>query len=61
MFADVYTHTCVWVGVVFVVGWIYASLSTPGNTDEVASLHTLRLVSLKVVFQPLHTFLVNKL
>ena len=28
---------------------------------EVGSLHTLRLESLKLVFQPIHTFLVNKL
>ena len=30
-------------------------------TVEVGSLHTLRLESLKVVFQPLHKFLVNNL
>ena len=30
-------------------------------TVEVVSLHTLRLESLKLVFQPLHKFLVNKL
>ena len=30
-------------------------------TVEVGGLHTLRLESLKVVFQPLHKFLVNKL
>ena len=30
------------------------------DTVEVGSLHTLRLVSLKLVFKPLHTFLVNK-
>ena len=30
-------------------------------TVEVGSLHTLRLEALKLVFQPLHTFLVNKL
>ena len=30
-------------------------------TVEVGSLHTLRLESLKLVFQPLHKFLVNKL
>ena len=29
-------------------------------TAEVGSLHTLRLESLKLVFQPLHKFLVNK-
>ena len=28
---------------------------------KVESLHTLRLESLKLVFQPLHKFLVNKL
>jgi hypothetical protein len=33
----------------------------PGPTVEVVSLHTLRLESLKLVFQPLHKFLVNKL
>ena len=32
-----------------------------GATVEVGSLHTLRLESLKLVFQPLHKFLVNKL
>ena len=31
------------------------------DTVEVGSLDTLRLESLKLVFQPLHTFLVNKL
>ena len=31
------------------------------DTVEVGSLHTLRLESLKLVFQPLHKFLVNKL
>ena len=31
------------------------------GTVEVGSLHTLRLESLKLVFQPLHKFLVNKL
>jgi hypothetical protein len=31
------------------------------DTVEVGSLHTLRLESLKLVFQPLHTFIVNKL
>ena len=31
------------------------------DTVEVGSLHTLRLKSLKQVFQPLHKFLVNKL
>ena len=30
-------------------------------TVEVGSLHTLRLESLRLVFQTLHTFLVNKL
>ena len=29
--------------------------------DTVGSLHTLRLESLKLVFQPLHKLLVNKL
>ena len=29
------------------------------DTVEVGSLHTLRLESLKLVFQPLHKFLVN--
>ena len=32
-----------------------------GPTVEVGGLHTLRLKSLKLVFQPLHKFLVNKL
>ena len=31
------------------------------HTVEVGSLHSLRLESLKLVFQPLHTFPVNKL
>ena len=31
------------------------------HTVEVRSLHTLRLESLKLVFQPLHKFIVNKL
>ena len=31
------------------------------DTVEVRDLHTLRLESLKLIFQPLHTFLVNKL
>jgi hypothetical protein len=31
------------------------------HTVEVGSLHTLRLESLKLVFQPLHKFLVNNL
>ena len=31
------------------------------HTVEVGSLHTLRLESLKQIFQPLHKFLVNKL
>ena len=30
-------------------------------TVEVGSLHTLRLESFQLIFQPLHTFLVNKL
>ena len=30
-------------------------------TVEVGSLHTLRLESIKLIFQPLHKFLVNKL
>ena len=30
-------------------------------TVEVGSLHTLRLESLKLLFQPLHTFIFNKL
>ena len=32
-----------------------------GTTVEVGSLHTLRLESLKLVFQPLHKCIVNKL
>ena len=32
-----------------------------GNTVEVRGLHTLRLESLKIFFQPRHKFLVNKL
>ena len=32
-----------------------------GYTVEVGTVHTLRLEPLKLVFQPLHKFLVNKL
>ena len=38
-----------------------AKIGMSQNTVEVGSLHTLRVESLKLVFQPLHKFLVNKL
>ena len=37
------------------------SSSTHTHTVEVGSLHTLRLESLKLLFQPLHKFLVHNL
>ena len=38
---------------------VFSTMTVP--TAEVVSLHTLRLESLKLVFQQLHTFIVNKL
>ena len=39
----------------------YGTGTDPVYTVEVGRLHTLRLESLKCVFQPLHKFIVNKL
>ena len=42
--------------------WLYNKEQTAKTyTFEAGSLHTLRLESLKFVFQPLHKFLLNKL
>ena len=41
--------------------YIYIYICVYVCTFEVGSLHTLRLESLKLVFQPLHKFLVIKL
>ena len=43
------------------VTWLISLRQTLTHTVEVGSLQTLRLESLKLVFQPLHKFLVNKL
>ena len=40
---------------------LYKKVTCKRCTVEVGSLHKLRLESLKLVFQPLHKFLVNKL